>query len=176
MTSLTKRTKNRAGLVLLSVLSLAGLALVGSGTVAWGHGSIAGGGDRVHTCVRGGAPRTVRVVTDTQTCTGSETGIDFPHNGTFIGVDLAGPVTTSVTAAANDSIGPITVQCPGDPPPPGSPTHRAIGATMSQSTDLLLTESRLASPTSWEVRFVALTGGPKTVTVSAICMRLFNQL
>lgn len=174
---------NRTGIVLLSVLALVGLGLVGGDTDAWGHGAIAGGGDRVHTCVRGGAPRTVRVVTAAQNCTGSETGIDIPHNGTFIGVDIGTAVTTSIGGAAavsaGGSTGPITVACTPDPSPPNPPIHRAVGATVSQASDLVVAESRLASPTSWEVRLVTVTGvaanATKTATVAPLCMRLFQQ-
>jgi len=172
MRSPTNRTMKRAGLALLSIV-----ALTGSQTVAWGHGAIAGGGDRVHTCVKGSAPRTLRVVTPTQTCTGSEQGIDFPHNGTFIGVDIGHAETAALPtgAKAGDTTGPITLACTPDPAPPDPPIHRVIGATISGPSDFALTVSRLASPTTWEITLAAIKDGAKTATVAPICMRLFQQ-
>ena len=166
----TRRTLKGTGLAVLSVL-----AVVGGGTIAWGHGAVSPGGDRVHTCVRGSVLRTLRVVTPAQACTSSEQGIDFPHSGTLIGVDFGAPVTTSFTATANVISGPITVACTPDPAPPGLPIHRAVGATVSQTQDLALAVTRSASPTAWEVAFVAPTAGVKTVTVTPICMPLFQQ-
>jgi hypothetical protein len=172
MRSPTNRTMKRAGLALLSVV-----ALVGGNTVAWGHGAIAGGGDRVHTCMRGSAPRTLRVVTPGQTCTGSEQGVDLPHNGTFIGVDIGPAVAVSLPAAAvaGESTGVINLACTPDPAPPDPPIHRAIGATVSGPSAFALTVSRLASPTTWEVSLAAITAGAKSATVAPICMRLFQQ-
>lgn len=174
MRSPTNRTMKRAGLALLSVV-----ALVGTNTVAWGHGAIAGGGDRVHTCMKGSAPRTLRVVTPGQVCTGSEQGVDFPHNGTFIGVDIGTAVTASLpgAAAAGTTTGPITLACTPDPAPPSPPIHRVIGATLSGSNDFALTVSRMASPTTWEVVLAGITStaSAKTAQVAPICIRLFQQ-
>ena len=114
MRSPTNRTKvvKRAALAVTSVV-----ALVGGDTAAWGHGALPGGGDRVHTCLRGAARRTLRVVTDVQECTGSESGLDFPHNGTFMGVDIGGTVMVSLPGAAvGATTGPITVACTPDRP------------------------------------------------------------
>ena len=172
MRSPKNRTMKRAGLALLSVV-----ALMGSNTVAWGHGAVAGGGDRVHTCVRGSSPRSVRVVTPAQTCNGSETGIDFPHNGTFIGVDIGPAVAVGIPGpgAIGANTGPINLACTPDPAPPDPPVHRAIGATISGGSDLVIQTSRLASPTTWEVSLIALTAGAKTASIAPICMRLFQQ-
>jgi hypothetical protein len=165
-----RRTLKRAGLAVLSVLVVAG-----SSTIAWGHGSVVGGSDRVHTCVRSLVPRIVRVVTPSQACTGSEQGIDIPHNGTLNGVVVGAPVTTSFTAAANVVSGPITVACTPDPAPPNPPIQRAVGVTVSQAQDLAVAVSRPAGPTAWEVAFVAPAPGVKAVTVAPICMSLFFQ-
>lgn len=172
MRSPTNRTMKRAGLALLSVV-----ALVGSNTVAWGHGAIAGGGDRVHTCMKGSSPRLLRVVTPGQGCTGSEQGIDFPHNGTFIGVDIGTAEAASLPAGAKagDSTGPITLACTPDPAPPDPPVHRVIGATISGPSAFALTNSHMSSPTTWEVSLAAITDGAKTASVAPICIRLFQQ-
>lgn len=172
MRSPTNRTMKRAGLALLSVV-----ALVGTNTVAWGHGAIAGGGDRVHTCMKGSAPRTLRVVTPGQTCTGSEQGIDFPHNGTFIGVDIGSARTAALGPGAKfgDTTGPISLACTPDPAPPNPPIHRVIGATISGHSDFALTASHMSSPTTWEVSLAAITDGAKTAQVAPICIRLFQQ-
>jgi hypothetical protein len=115
------------------------------------------------------------VVTPTQACAGSEQGIDIPHTGTLVGVAFGASVTTSFTAAANVVSGPITVACTPDPAPPNPPINRVVGVTVSQSQDLALAVTRPASPTAWEVAFVAPTPGVKTVTVAPICMPLFQQ-
>jgi hypothetical protein len=170
MRSPTRRTLKLAGFAVLSVLVLAG-----GNTIAWSHGSVSPGSDRVHTCVRGSILRTVRVVTPAQTCTSSETGIDLPHNGTFMGVVFGDSVTTSFTAAADVVSGPITVGCTPDPPPPNPPVHRVVGVSVSQAQDLALAVTRPASPTAWEVAFVAPTAGLKTVTVAPVCLPVFAQ-
>jgi len=160
----------RAGLAVLSVL-----VVVGSSTVAWGHGSVTHGGDRVHTCVRSLFPRIIRVITPSQACTGSEQGIDIPQNGTLNGVVVGAPVAATFTAAADVVSAPITVACTPDPAPPNPPINRVVGVTIGQAQDLALAVSRPAGPTAWEVAFVAPTPGVKVVNVSPICMSLFFQ-
>jgi hypothetical protein len=126
--------------------------------------------------MKGSSPRTLRVVTPGQACTGSEQGIDLPHNGTFIGVDIGAAQSVALFGAvAGESTGVINLSCTPDPAPPDPPIHRAIGATISGGSDLALTMSRLASPTSWEVSLAAITAGDKSATVAPICMRLFQQ-
>ncbi len=176
MRSSTKRTKvlNRAGLVLLSVL-----ALVASGTVAWGHAPIAGGGDSVHTCVRGAPPRTLRVVTSTEACTGAEQGLDWPQNGTLIGVVYGDPVATNFTAAAGDVSAPTPLPCPAATTPLGGTAPQpnvAIGATFTQgaTVGVALAES-VPSGNDWSVKFVAITAGAKALSSRAICVTRFQQ-
>jgi len=174
MRSSPKRRKalHRAGLVFLILLGL-----ITSTTVAWGHGALPGGTpSRVHTCVLPLGPlRLPRVVTDTETCLPAlETGLDFPQNGTLIGVEMGPPVTASpAMPVANTQSAPIAVSCPS--PAVGPPTHTIIGATVSHSTDATVSTSIQTSPTAWQVTLIAPTAGPKTVVVTAICMRLFTQ-
>lgn len=172
MESSPKRRKalNRAGPVLLTVL-----ALVTSGTVAWGHGGLPGSpaNSRVHTCVLPVGPlRLPRVVADTDICLPAvETGIDLPQNGTLIGVDIGAPVTTTLAMMPDTRSGPITVSCPAPIPP----SHTIIGATVSHSTNASVSTSVRMTDTTWQVTLIAPTGGSKTVVVAPICMRLFQQ-
>ena len=173
MSSSPKRRKvlNRAGLILLILLGL-----VATGTVAWGHGALPGATvSRVHTCVLPLGPlRLPRVVAATDTCLPLlETGLDYPQNGTLIGVDIGPAVTTTLTVAANTQSAPITVTCPT--PAAGTPSHTVIGATVSHSTDVTVSTSIQPTPTTWQVTLIAPTAGSKTVIVSPICMRLFQQ-
>jgi hypothetical protein len=174
MRSSPKRGKavHRAGLVLLILLGL-----ITTATVAWGHGALPGGSpSRVHTCVLPLGPlRLPRVVADTEGCLPLlETGLDFPQNGTLIGVEIGPAVTTTLPMPVADTqSAPITVTCPT--PAAGPPTHTVIGATVSHSTDATVSTSIQSTPTAWQVTLIAPTPGPKTVVVTPICMRLFQQ-
>jgi len=170
-----RRTLRRTGLALLSVV-----ALVGNSPPAWGHGTIAGGGTTVHTCMRALAPRILRIVTPTEACSTAEQGLDLPHNGTLIGValgDTAGGAAGVTLATAMKVISaPIVASCPPDViVPPNSGTYRAVGVTFGHTTDLALAVSLPASPTTWQVAFISPTGGPKTVFVQAVCVLQFQQ-
>lgn len=165
---------NRAGLVLLILLTL-----VSTGTVAWGHGTIAGGGavSRVHTCVLPvGALRLPRVVADTDFCIPAvETGLDIPQNGTLIGVDIGPAVTMTIPTVANMQSPVIAANCP-TPAAGLPPTHTVIGVTVSQNGDATLSTSNRISDVSWEVTFISPSGGSKAISVAPICMRLFQQM
>jgi hypothetical protein len=167
-----RKTLHRAGLVSLIILGL-----IASGTVAWGHGGLPGGSpNRVHTCVLPIGPlRLPRVIAETESCIGVlETGLDFPQNGTLIGVDIGPAVTTTLPMPAVDTqSAPVTAECPN--PATGPPSHAVIGATISHSTDATVSTSIQSTPTAWQVTLIAPTPGPKTVVVSPICMRLFQQ-
>lgn len=189
MRSSPKRRKvlNRTGIAVLSVV-----ALVGNSPAARSHGSIAGGGDRVHTCVRSLSPRILRIVTPADVCSSFEQGVDFPHNGTLIGVELGPPAPAGgfvlAAPAAKVLLAPIVVACPPTPAP-APPTlltsatgpawlYRAVGVTFTHGTDLTLAVSHPTSDTTWEVAFIAATPGLPDKVVSevrAVCVRLFQQ-
>ena len=140
-------------------------------------GALPGGApSRVHTCVLPLGPlRLPRVVTETEGCLPLlETGLDFPQNGTLIGVEFGTAFTTTLPMPVADTqSAPIVVSCPI--PAVGPTTHAAIGATLSHSTDATLSTSNQAGPAVWSVTLIAPTAGPKTVVVTPICMRLFQQ-
>jgi hypothetical protein len=166
-----RRAPRRTAIAVLSVV-----ALVGNSPPAWGHGTIAGGGTTVHTCMRALAPRIVRLVTPTEACSSFEQGLDLPHNGTLIGVELGPTIVGPLTTAANAITAPIVASCPPDVAvPPNSGTFRAVGVTFTHTDDLALAVSLPTSPTTWQVAFITPTGGPKTVTVQAICVMEFQQ-
>lgn len=175
MRSSPKRRKvlNRAGLVLVILVGL-----VTTGTVAWGHAGGPGATpNRVHTCVLPLGPlRLPRVVEATEACLAPlETGLDFPQNGTLIGVEMGPAVTANLSMAVNTQSAPIAANCPIPAAPPA--THAAIGATVSHSTDATVSTSiQGATPATWQVTLIAPTAGLKTVVVTPICMRLFNQI
>lgn len=179
-----RKVLNRTGLALLSVL-----ALVGDRTVAWGHGTIGGGGDRVHTCMRALPPRLLRVVTPAEVCSSFEQGLDFPSGGTLIGVELGPdplvPLVVPFTVTAGAMSPPIVVACPA-PPAPAAGTllgpatgpawlYRVIGVSFTHTDDLWLALSQPTSDTTWQVAFIAATGGNKNVVIQAVCVRQFQQ-
>lgn len=174
MRSSPKRRKilSGAGLVLLSVL-----AMVGTGTVARGHGPLAPGTDRVHTCaIPVAGVRVLRVVENTDICIPQvEQGFDFPQNGTLTGVDIGPANTVTRTLAPNIRSDPIPVSCPATPAT-GPVLYRVVGATVSHSTDASLSTSAQTTNTSWEVRLISPTGGAMVFSVAAICMRVFAQI
>lgn len=167
-----KTIVHRGGLVLLILLGL-----ITTATVAWGHGALPGGTpSRVHTCVLPLGPlRLPRVVDNTESCLpGLETGLDFPQNGTLIGVDFGPAVTMTLPMPmAGKQSDPVVAECPN--PGVAPPTHTVIGATVSHSTDATVSTSIQSTSTAWQVTLIAPTAGPKTVVVTPICMRLFNQ-
>jgi hypothetical protein len=117
-----------------------------------------------------------RVVDATEPCLQPlEEGLDFPQNGTLIGVEMGPAVTMDLPMPVpNTQSAPITASCPVPAAPPA--THAAIGATVSHSTDATVSTSiQGAAPATWQVTLIAPTAGPKTVVVTPICMRLFNQ-
>ena len=176
-TSLKRRkVLNRTGLAVLCVV-----ALVGNTPAAWGHGTIAGGGSTVHTCMRALSPRLLRIVTPAEACSSFEQGLDFPQNGTLIGVAL-GPSTVpaggTLAATAGVITPPIVASCPPDvtaPPTANTGSFRAVGVTFSHTSDLALAVSLPTSPTTWQVAFIAATTAAKAVTVQAVCVLQFVQ-
>lgn len=172
-----RKAFSRTGLAVLSVV-----ALVGNSPPAGGHGTIAGGGTTVHTCIRSLSPRLLRIVTPADVCSSSEQGIDLPQVGslvvdTGIGVEL-GPITAApgagLAAVADNLTAPMVAACPANPTPP-THVYRAIGVTFLHTTDLALAESFPTSTTTWQVSFIAATTGNKPVTVQAVCVRQFQQ-
>lgn len=168
-----RKVLNRAGPVLLILVGL-----VATGTVAWGHpGGSGTTPDRVHTCVLPLGPlRLPRVVDAAEACLQPlESGLDFPQNGTLIGVEMGPAVTMDLPMPVpNTQSAPIAANCPIPGAPPA--THAAIGATVSHSTDATVSTSvQGGTPATWQVTMIAPTVGPKTVVVTPICMRLFNQ-
>lgn len=166
-----KKALRRTGLAVLSVV-----ALLGNSPPAWGHGSIAGGGTTVHSCMRALSPRIVRIVTPGQACSSFEQGLDLPHNGTLIGVALGAPVIAALATAADVISPPIVASCPPDVAvPPNSGPFRAVGITFTHTSDLSLAVSLPIGPNTWQVAFISPAGGPRTVTVQAVCVQEFLQ-
>lgn len=169
-----RKALRRTGLAVLSVVTL-----LGNSPAAWGHGTIAGGGTTVHSCMRALFPRFLRIVTPTQPCSSSEHGIDMPQRGTLVGVELGAPVVVGALATAAKAISPpIVAACPPDilvPPPDNTGTYRAVGVTFTHTDDLSLAVSLPTSPTTWQVAFISPTGGAKNVTVQAVCVLQFQQ-
>lgn len=174
MTSPTTRTKKRAGLVLLGVL-----ALVGTGTVAWGHGtptsSIPDAAGTIHACFPNSQPRTLRVVAPTQTCTSSQGGVDWPAIGVLTQmVESPPPTALPVPAGGPGQTASINVTCP--------PGKVAIG--ISEFTNDIATSpaafagmTRIGTPpgSTVSVTFATLTGGAAQVSnVKALCVTLFS--
>jgi hypothetical protein len=179
MKSSPKRQKvsKRTVLAVLSVV-----ALMGNSPPAWGHGTIAGGGNTTHTCMRALSPRILRIVTPAEACSSFEQGLDLPHNGALIDVVLgpaagaAGVGTVTLTATADVITAPIVAECPpAVTAAPNTGTFRAVGVTFSHFDDLALAVSLPTSPTTWQVAFIAPAGGAKTVTVRAVCVMQFQQ-
>lgn len=169
-----RKALRRTGLSVLSVV-----ALVGNSPPAWGHGSIAGGGPTVHTCMRALAPRILRIVTPAEACSTFELGLDLPGNGTLVEVRLGPPTVPpggTLAATAGKITAPIVAECPpAVVAPPNSVTFRAVGITFAHSVDLALAVSIPNGLTAWQVAFVAPTTAAKAVTVRAVCVAEFQQ-
>ena len=167
-----KKALRRTGLAVLERV-----ALLGNSPPAWGHGSIAGGGTTVHSCMRALSPRIVRIVTPGQACSSFEQGLDLPHNGTLIGVVLAPQSSPPWLHVADVISPPIRIaSCPPDVAvPPNSGPFRAVGITFTHTSDLSLAVSLPIGPNTWQVAFISPAGGPRTVTVQAVCVQEFLQ-
>jgi hypothetical protein len=173
MSSPTKRTNlKRTGLILVSVL-----ALVGTGTVAWGHGSAVSSipdpaDGRIHACFPNNAPRTLRVVAPTQTCSASQSGVDWPANGVLTQLTESAAVPVSLPATALTGSNSAVVSCA---------PKQAIGVTF-QSPDLTKPVALVGSTrggavpgTELTVTFTSLTANAQTIQVRALCVTSFAQ-
>lgn len=169
MSKPTKRTnKARAGVVLLSVLTL-----VGTGAVAWGHGSpsasIPDGEGTIHACFSNGATKTLRVVAPTQTCSSSQGGVDWPANGVLTNLTESAPVSVNF---AGTPFGTAVITCG---------TKQAIGVVYQSpapASPIVLTGiSRGGTPTGTEltVTLYNLAGGAPNIPVRALCVTAFAQ-
>jgi hypothetical protein len=166
MRSPRTRTKKRAGLVFLSVL-----ALVGTGTVAWGHGSAVSSipdpaDGRIHACFPNNAPRTLRVVAPTQTCSSSQSGVDWPANGVLTQMTESAPVSVALPANATT---PGVISCA---------PKQAINvfyASNPATPVLMVGLSRGGTPPGTEITVQLLSGTAQTVSVRALCVTSFAQ-
>jgi hypothetical protein len=176
MRSPTKRTnKTRAGIVLLSVL-----ALVGTGAVAWGHGtpsaSIPDANGTIHACFPSGGTRTLRVVAPTQTCAASQSGVDWAVNGVLTRLEETGPPALPLTLPAGaGQTGSMNLTCPTDKVATGL---AAFTTTAPTAPAALVGMSRSGSPAGnvLTVTFANILGAASTISdLKAICVTLFAQ-
>jgi hypothetical protein len=176
MTSPNKRTKKRAGLIVFSVL-----ALVGTGTVAWGHGppgpTAPDPTGTIHACIpNGGTQKTVRVIAPTQTCSSSQSGLDWPATGVLTGmVDSGAPMLPLTLPAGAGSTASATLSCPTG--------KVAIGLSVFTTTApmapaVLVAQSRGGAPAgnTLTVTFANLFAAAATISdLTALCVTQFAQ-
>ena len=166
MKSPTKRTnRKRAGLVLLSVT-----VLVGTGTVAWGHGSASSSipdpaDGRIHACFPNNNPRTLRVVAPTQTCPGSQSGVDWPANGVLTQLSETAPVPLTLAAGVPNS---VVISCA---------PKQAINVLYSGAPGAVffMGSTRGGTPAGTEITASLYSGAAQTVPVRALCVTSFEQ-
>jgi len=176
MTTPKKRTKKRAGLVVLSVL-----ALVGTGTVAWGHGPpgplAPDSTGTIHTCIsNSGTQRTVRAIAPTQTCASSQSGLDWPATGVLTGLVETGPLamTLNLPAGAGQT-NFVNLTCPADKVAIGLATFTTTAPT---APAVVVATSRGGSPAGnvLTVTFANLFAAAATVdNLRALCVTQFAQ-
>ena len=167
MTTPKKRTKKRVGLVLLSVLALAG-----TGTVAWGHGgpgaTIPGPDGRIHACFSNSTPRTLRIMQPTESCTASQSGFDFPSTGVLTQLSESAPVGVALGAAVG-AMSTGVISCG---------PKQAINALFEPDLTkpvVLVGVSRGAGGTELTVGLYNVTAVAQTVQVRALCAESFQQ-
>jgi len=176
MTSPKKQTKKRGGLILLSVL-----ALVGTGTVAWGHGppgpTAPDPTGTVHACIsNSGNQKTVRVIAPTQTCASSQSGLDWPATGVLTNMVETGPLAGPLFLPAGaGQTGFVNITCPTD--------QVAIGLAQFTTTAptapaVLVAMSRGGSPVgnTLTVTFANLFAAASQIdNLRALCVTQFAQ-
>jgi hypothetical protein len=161
----TKPMKKRAGFVLLSVVTL-----VGTGTVAWGHGSpsstIPAADGRVHVCFSNSTPRTLRVMQPTESCTASQSGFDFPSTGVLTQLSESAPISIAVPAnGANSGV----VSCA-----PKQAINVLFQSPLTTPVGLI-TMVRGGTPPGTELTVGLTSATGQTVSVRALCVESFSQ-
>lgn len=178
MTSPTKRTnRKRAGLIVLTALTL-----VGTGAVAWGHGSPASNipdpaDGRIHACYpNSGSQRTLRVIAPTQTCSASQSGVDWPANDVLTRLEETSPPALPLTLPAGaGQTGSMNLNCPPDKVALGLSEFSNTAPTAPAA---LVGLSRSGTPAGnvLTATFANLTANAATISnLRALCVTRFAQ-
>jgi hypothetical protein len=175
MTSPKNRTKKRVGLVLLSVLTLAG-----TGTWAWAHGPAGPVAPdptgTIHACIpNSGTQKQVRVIAPTQTCASSQSALDWPATGVLTGLVETGlPALPLALPAGAGATGTANINCPAT-------TQVVIGlasftTTAPTAPATLVAMSRPSGGNTLSVTFANLFPAASTISeLRALCVTPFVQ-
>jgi len=177
MRSPTTRTNlKRAGIVLLSALTL-----VGTGAVAWGHGPGATGipdpaDGRIHACFPNSGAHVLRVVAPTAACTSSQSGVDWPANGVLTQMEITTPPALPlVLPSGAGQIGSMNLTCPAGKVALGLAGYSTSAPTAPAA---LVGVSRSGTPNGniLTVTFANLMANAATITdLTALCVTQFAQ-
>jgi hypothetical protein len=155
------------------------LALVGTGTVAWGHGAPAASipdpaDGRIHACFPNNPPRTLRDVAPTQTCASSQSGVDWPAIGVLTRLEeTAPPALPLILPGGAGQTGSMNLQCPAGKVAIGLSEFTTTAPT---APAVLVGVSRSGTPTGnvLTVTFANLFAtGAEISNLKALCVTLF---